>query len=443
MERYELIIRFFEEIGAAREAEMYLKLFQRGDPHRFAVVELAGDLNQMSLHMLALQCAFLASLDLYPVVLHGASSATSGRPARATRRIMDWLDGLTATRPEAKPADWLAAREATLAVSETLVSTVTLHEGEAAALVEGVFHRGRDGRVHAHTAPIATAIRRDQIPVVAALCADETDDNRHGASLPVRLRCATSALVATLRPRKIVRIRELGGIHRADGTHVDYINLRLHAEELFRPGVLDRAEAARLRECVALLESLPARSVVEFCAAPNLLRELFTQKGGGTLVKRGRTLSVHEGLAGISRSRLRALIERSFGRRLARDYFGRKASRQRPFRTVIVDPDYKGAAIVRDVAGLMYLDKFAVRPEARGEGIATDLWTILTENHASFFWRSRADNPINGWYFSQSTGCLKEGPWYVWWRNLDEGDVYRALKLAKEIPPTLAPAARP
>jgi len=92
MERYELIIRFFEEIGASREAEMYLKLFQKGEPQRFAVIELTSDISSLSLHILSLQLAFLSSLDLYPVIVHGVSLADQ---KRKQGKFIHWLDGLT------------------------------------------------------------------------------------------------------------------------------------------------------------------------------------------------------------------------------------------------------------------------------------------------------------------------------------------------------------
>ena len=100
MERYEILIRFFREIGAAREAEMYLRLFHREEPHRFAVIEVAEDLTAFSLHVLALHLAFLSSLDLYPVILHGVRGVPSNGEddEDSDSGMWRWLAGRGPTR---------------------------------------------------------------------------------------------------------------------------------------------------------------------------------------------------------------------------------------------------------------------------------------------------------------------------------------------------------
>lgn len=355
MERYEVVIRFFHEIGASREAEMYLRLFHKGEPNRFAVIEVAEDLSPFSINLLALNLAFLSSLDLYPVVVHASSEA----------------------------------------LNETLVTAINIQDGSAV------------GVTTLKIGEINRAIRNDSIPVVAA---------------PGKLSDVVDGLVRKLRPRKIIRVTEAGGLRRKDGTMIEYLNLRLS----------EKPSHLRLARYESLLADLPPRSVVEITSASNLLRELFTQKGGGTLIKRGRELKVYDGFEGLSRDRLRGLIERSFGKRLARDYF------KKPATTVIIDPDYKGIAIVKKIDGLFYLDKFAVRPDARGEGIAVDLWTILTDRHPKIFWRSRAGNSFNAWYAERATGMMKFPDWHVWWRGLSPRQAQKAVKVALATPLTVA-----
>lgn len=453
MERYELLIRFFREIGAAREAEMYLRLFHKGEPHRFAVIEVAEDLTGFSLHLLALNLAFLSSLDLYPIVLHGVGGSRGDGEGESESPLPEpgmwkWLTGReSAERPAATKAEWQGARDATLALNETLASTVNIQDGDASGLISGVFSgdpaAGAPGSaISVRVDKIRKIIRGDGIPIVAALTMPDRSSTLRSLS-PLPIRAACRALVARLQPRKVIRVTEAGGLKRPDGSIIDYINLKAEAERLLSEEPsgeppLDgtaRADLAYYRE---LLETLPHRSVVEITGASSLLRELFTQKGGGTLIKHGRALRVHESLSGLSRRRIRMLIERSFGKRLQRDYFNNRFHRACPILTVIVDPDYKGVAIVRSMEGLAYLDKFAVRPDARGEGIAVDLWTILAERHPEFFWRSRPENPINAWYFEKADGMMKFPEWFVWWKGLSTRDAHRAVKLALDVEPALS-----
>lgn len=423
MERYELVIRFLHEIGAAREAQMYVRLFQREEPSRFAIIEVGEDLAPVSLHVLALNLSYLAALDLYPVVVH-AGVATDARGRRTRTRN--------------------GRRERTLAVNETLLGAIEVENGSSEGVVTGVFQAEgsrRAGEPMVRLGRIRKAVASDSIPVVAALASPARPGARATRitdTEPIALRTATLALARRLRPRKIILLSESGGIRRDDGSLVDYVNLQSDRARLVEQGHLAPRSLAELEAIERLLGGLPPRAFVQVASPGSLLRELFTQKGAGTLLKRGRALSVHQGLAGVSRDRIRSLIERSFGKRLDRGYFTGRNARRAPFRTVIVDPDYKGVAIVRELDGLPYLDKFAVRPETRGEGIATDLWSMLVKHHPGIFWRSRPENPINGWYWEQADGCVKRDDWWIWWRGLDETSSRRAIRLAAELPATLA-----
>lgn len=435
MQRGELVIRFLREIGAAREAEMYLRLFHRSEPHRFAVIAVEPELSSLSRNLLALHLSFLSALELHPVVLHGPGTPgtepdedKAPSPRQVQGSMWRWFE-------VELDSDWQAIRDATFAFGETLSSSIILHGGETAPIVSGIFgDEGEPPRIDA----IRRAVRRKAIPIVAALAAPGKRASRPRTLRPLPLAAALEALVNRLRPARILRISEEGGLKTADGRPVDYVNLRL-AHELFDPaGPLAAATRLDLEAIRSMLRHLPLRSMIQITSAGNLLRELFTQKGGGTLVKPGRALKVHDDLAGLSRTRLRRLIESAFGRKLARSYFQKGFGRKAPIRTIIVDPDYKGLAIVRRCEELDYLDKFAVRPEARGEGIAWDLWAILKDRHPSIFWRSRPDNPINNWYYEHSDGVIKFEQWHVWWRGLDEDEIRRAARLARLIEPTLS-----
>ncbi len=83
-----------------------------------------------------------------------------------------------------------------------------------------------------------------------------------------------------------------------------------------------------------------------------------------------------------------------------------------------VDSSYRGAAIVHDAYPAPYLSKFAVQPEAQGEGIGRDIWEVLVRHHAELYWRSRSDNPIASWYLSVCDGMVRRAAWQVYFRGL-------------------------
>ena len=107
----------------------------------------------------------------------------------------------------------------------------------------------------------------------------------------------------------------------------------------------------------------------------------------------------------------------------------------RPLRAVYVADDYRGAAIVTDTALAPYLSKFAVTLEARGEGVGRDLWRVMQAELPRLYWRSRAGNPITGWYREQCDGMQRAGDWVVLWRGLDPGELPAAIAHCAALPP--------
>ena len=102
-----------------------------------------------------------------------------------------------------------------------------------------------------------------------------------------------------------------------------------------------------------------------------LLRELFTIRGAGTLIKRGSTIVVKYGLAEVDAERLSALLTSSFGRELEPAFFDRDMGR------AYIEESYRGVALVRETPLGGYLCKLAVDREAQGEGLGRDLWQLV------------------------------------------------------------------
>lgn len=137
------------------------------------------------------------------------------------------------------------------------------------------------------------------------------------------------------------------------------------------------------------------------------------------------------GYDGLEVHRLRGLIEESFGAPLAAGYFDMPAG------SVIYEKDYLGAAIIKSVCGLAYLDKFAVAPEAQGKGLGGELWKEITGQNPSLMWRASPANPCNGWYGRNSDGSLEHGGWVVYWYNVGPMAAAEAAVMAARLPKTI------
>lgn len=379
MNAKEILIRFFRGIGAERDAEMYLRLFHRTDPKRFAVIEIEPGLSSFSLDILCFNLAFLSNIEIFPIVCHEENE-----------------------------------------MHDALVQGIKRHGGYAHGLEVDL-----DDQRPIKTEAIARVCTRKRIPVV------EFEDLR----VQPGETSAVGELVLRLKPKKYIRITEENGLRRTDDSLIDYVNLR-KPEPYLGEGVSEEIHD-RIESAARLLENLRPGTMLQITSANNLLGELFTRRGRGTLLKVGRKLEAFSSWQGLSRDRIRRLIARSFGRKLARGYFSGAFSRKYPLQSVILDSGYRGIAVIRSVKGYDYLDKFAVRPDAQGEGLANDLWESIVEERSAFFWRSRNENPINSWYLRRADGVVRHGQWRIWWKGMPEEEIPALIRIAVEIEETL------
>ncbi|KAF9785832.1 hypothetical protein BJ322DRAFT_1122640, partial [Thelephora terrestris] len=174
-----------------------------------------------------------------------------------------------------------------------------------------------------------------------------------------------------------------------------------------------------------------------------------------TLLRRGMDIRVVRTVQNIDRAKMTYLLETSFGRVLDQDAFYKRLESHLDY--VIVAGDYAGAAIVTNERTqnpdpteepspdshlpITYLDKFAVLPSHQGDGTVDFLWVALhdesyglghpfsvnpnggKEGHGQgrdLVWRSRANNPVNKWYFERSTGHLRVGEWVLFWCDAEK-----------------------
>jgi acetylglutamate kinase len=241
---------------------------------------------------------------------------------------------------------------------------------------------------------------------------------------PDAARDPLAELATALGTRKIVLLGAGPGLEQA-GEIVSLVDLA--TEDAAGLG-LDADDAALLARVRRLVDGVPHPLAVAVTSPMDLMRELFTVRGAGTLIRRGATVVRHDGLVGVDRVRLAALIETSFGRPL------RAGTLDRPIDATYIADDYRGAAIVTPAAPAPYLSKFAVDARARGEGLGRDLWRALCRDHTAFFWRSRGDNPITPWYQQQCDGMARAGAWHIFWRGLPDDAIGRAIASARAAP---------
>jgi acetylglutamate synthase len=198
------------------------------------------------------------------------------------------------------------------------------------------------------------SLRAGSIPVISSL--GETEE---GQILNINADFAANELVRMLQPYKIVFLTGTGGLLDGKGKVIDSINLSTEYEHLMAQPWLNGGMRVKIEQIADLLADLPLTSSVSITRPAELAKELFTHKGSGTLVRRGEKVFALTSWDGIEQSRMRELIESSFGRTLVADYF----ERTQPYR-IYVSENYRAAMILVEAEGLVYLDKFAVLDDA-------------------------------------------------------------------------------
>ncbi len=237
-----------------------------------------------------------------------------------------------------------------------------------------------------------------------------------------------AAAFAHLKARKVVFLINQSGLQPKGQSVRSLINLRTDYDALVGASGLRQEQATLLTDVRDLFAQCPHTFTVSLTSAQDLLRELFTVKGAGTLVRRGTQVERIASFDDLAQARFATLLSSAFGTPPASAFFSR------PPLVIFLADQYQGAAVLEEAPLAPYLSKFAVEIRAQGEGIGGDLWRALTNDHERFFWRSRPNNPIAPWYASKCDGLLRGDAWTVYWRGLDTSEIAAAVGYAQEAP---------
>ncbi len=418
------IVRLLSNIANAKEIQQYLKRFSQLDAARFALVKVGGAVLRDQLDALVSSLSFLQQVGLTPIVVHGAGPQLD-EDMQAAGIEKHMVDNLRHTDAAVLSVVRRVMRRENL----RLVEALQAEDVRATSVQSGVFEctlldRERYGLVgnvdRADVNCIHAAIKVGSIPVIASL--GETVD---GQIVNINADWAANALIKTLQPYKIVFLTGTRGLLDGDGHVIDSINLSTEYEELLAQPWLHSGMRLKIEQIHDLLSVLPPSSSVSITRPDELAKELFTHRGSGTLVRRGEKIWCATAWEHVDLGRLRALIESAFGRKLKPDYF----EITRPHR-IYVSEHYRAALVLtveefENGGHAPHLDKFAVADEAQGEGLGRAIWHAMRVDVGRLFWRSRPDNPVNEFYFSEADGCLKGERWNVFWYGMERFDEIR------------------
>jgi amino-acid N-acetyltransferase len=280
-----------------------------------------------------------------------------------------------------------------------------------------------------------------------------------------------------LTPMRLMIISREGGVPSYARSGLPHLLVNLDSEYKFiqdtfqpswkstHPTALSNLSLAHT--CLAYMPATSSAIMVNHRAPSSLIGNLITNKPAvssslphallqgnrsltsntPTLFRRGLSVEVVRDYANIDKAKMTRLLEQSFGRVLDSNAFYSRLEKNLDF--VIIAGDYAGAAIVTRESSssdpsappIVYLDKFAVLPSHQGDGTVDFLWVALHDETyglglpfsvnpnggkegrgegEDLVWRSRANNPVNKWYFERSTGHLRMGDWTLFWCDAEK-----------------------
>ena len=281
----EIVAQTVSSIGSKREGQQYLKLFTSVSSQKFAVIKVGGAILTEYLDELCRSLLFLYELGLYPVIVHGAGPQLNKLLEEAGVEPQ-FEEGIRVT--DAKTLG--VARK--LFLEENLKLTDRLDElGVATRSLSGVFmadyldkekwqYVGKITQVN--KAAIEKSIEAGYVPVMTSMA--ESSDGR---LLNVNADVAAAELARALEPLKVVYLSEKGGLFDGEGEKISHINLDEEFDALMSQPWCRYGTRLKIREIKDLLDTLPRTSSVAIIHPSDLQKELFTDSGAGTLIRRG------------------------------------------------------------------------------------------------------------------------------------------------------------
>ncbi|KAM0357828.1 hypothetical protein HYE67_000503 [Fusarium culmorum] len=281
----EIVAQTINSIGSKREGEQYLKLFTSVESQKFAVIKVGGAILTEYLDELCRSLLFLTELGLLPVIVHGAGPQLNNL-LEAAGVEPQFEEGIRIT--DAKTLG--VARK--LFLEENLKLIDRLDElGIAARSISGAFiadyldkdkwqYVGKITKVNKEA--IENSIEAGYIPVLTSMA--ESED---GHLLNVNADVAAAELARALEPLKVVYLSEKGGLYNGDGEKISVINLDAEFDHLMSQPWCRYGTRLKIREIKDLLDTLPRSSSVAIIHPSDLQKELFTDSGAGTLIRRG------------------------------------------------------------------------------------------------------------------------------------------------------------
>ncbi|SCU92407.1 LAMI_0E10242g1_1 [Lachancea mirantina] len=423
------VIQLLNNIGSKREVQQYLKYFTSVSQQQFAVIKVGGAIISDNLQELASCLAFLYHVGLYPIVLHGTGPQVNNR-LEAQGVEPDYIDGIRITDERTMAV----VRQCFLEQNLKLVTALEQLGVRARPITSGVFSAEYLDKEKYKLVGDITGVTKDAIeasikagalPILTSLA-----ETASGQTLNVNADIAAGELARIFEPLKIVYLNEKGGIiNGSTGEKVSMINLDEEYDELMKQSWVKYGTKLKIKEIKELLDFLPRSSSVAIINVQDLQKELFTDSGAGTMIRRGYKLIKRSSLSEFSspdvlRNALQRDSEISSGAQSAAVYF--RELENTKFVSYSDEP-LDVLAIVKENALVPKLDKFLCSKAGWLNNVADNVFSALNRDFAALQWVLNEDDENISWHFDKSEGSYLKNGKVLFWYGIKDIDTVSQL----------------
>ncbi|KAL8720068.1 MAG: hypothetical protein Q9225_003003 [Loekoesia sp. 1 TL-2023] len=426
------VVQLLSNIGSKREVQQYLSHFSSVSSQQFAVIKVGGAIITEHLQTLSSALAFLNHVGLFPVVVHGAGPQLN-RMLENAGVEPQFEDGIRITDGKTLAL----ARSLFLEENLRLVEELENMGVRARPITSGVFTAdyldkekynlvGKIRRVDKN--PIEAAIRAGCLPILTSMA-----ETTEGQVLNVNADVAAGELARSLQPLKIVYLSEKGGLFNGDTKEkISAINLDEEYDDLMTQWWVRHGTRLKIKEMKELLVDLPRSSSVAIIHPADLQKELFTDSGAGTLIRRGNKVHVNTKLSQFPDiEAFKSVLVRDREALDAKATVDRyvQALGEREFRAYFDEPMEALAIVLPPQAGssMAQLATFSITKSGWLTNVADNVIAAIKKDFPKFMWTVKTDDENLTWFFDKADGSLSKDGETMFWVGVESGDEVKEL----------------
>lgn len=420
------VVGVLSNIGSKREIQQYLAQFSSVSSPQFAVIKVGGAILTDHLDSLISALSQLYHMGLYPVIVHGAGPQMNKMLADAGIEP-EYEEGIRITDEKTLGI----ARKLFLEENLKLVEALGERGVQAWPITSGVLtaefldkekYKLVGKITSVNKKPIETAIANGCLPVLTSMA-----ESAEGQVLNVNADVAAGEIARAIEPLKIIYLSEKGGLfHGVTKEKISAINLDEEYDGLMQQSWVRYGTRLKIKEMKQLLDDLPKSSSVAIIHPDHLQRELFTDTGAGTLIRRGTKLNTATSLQEMgSLDNLKKVLVRD------RAGAGVDASsivekyvtelRSKPFKAYF-DESLDALGVVLEPQGnasIAHLATFTITKPGWLTNIADNVFQNLKKDFPKLMWTVNQNDENLTWFFDKADGSVSKDGEVLFWYGIE------------------------